>query len=762
MDLKLFKHSNILFFLLLFSAIMQGQMYTLDATHQDTYLRKGHIKVQPHPGAPVQFGVNSKYFEKDGRPWFPLMGEFHFVRYPHELWEEEIIKMKSAGLQIIATYIFWNAHEEPEGKWNWTGDRDLRKFLELCKKHNMFVWLRIGPWSHGEQLYGGHPKRINKMRGKRSNNPAYLKEVEHLFRQIGEQTRGQYYKEGGPILGVQLENEFATGKGEHIDTLKKMALKTGITPVFFSITANTVFNDKEFGYIPLQGAYPYRGWEKGGGGPTKDFLYGNDQWILSNALGKLFYDARQYPKGLCEQGCGSQVKYRNRFVVEPHVVEAHLQNQIGRGMNLIGYYMFHGGTQLPGLKEPGYPESYDFQAPVSEFGLLRPSYKYLKILHHFINDFGQELVQMNVVEPANLVKDERNTSDLRYVARVKGDSGFLFLNNTQVRIRMPDKKVRFTLLLPGEKLVFPKNDFLLKGETTAIMPFNLVLNSALLKYATAQPMSLLKNNNNQILFLVRQGENPVELAFDENTIEDIDADHWEKERSNGMIILTKKDNFKKMLSITDREGNKIQIRILSRKEAENSWRLKIDGKESLVITCADLMSYGDKIELRQLDDTDFFMEVYPRPEKGFMKPDKDPENAEGDDSGRLSVSVKQSDSRIKVKQTDRDKAVLTIPERLPENCSDVIVQIKYSGGSITAEINGKVVTDDLFTGQTWNFGLKRFILRYPGEKIVFKVEPWSNKITGIPEKIVKRIKRSGPEFEEISVHKQYKVIIEGK
>jgi len=138
-------------------------------------------------------------------------------------------------------------------------------------------------------------------------------------------------------------------------------------------------------------------------------------------------------------------------------------------MNLIGYYMFHGGTQLTGLKEPGYPESYDFQAPVSEFGLLRPSYKYLKILHHFINDFGQELVQMSVVEPANLVKDGRNTSDLRYVARLKGDSGFLFLNNTQVRIRMPDKKVRFTLLLPGEKLVFPKNDFLLNNLLTNLV-----------------------------------------------------------------------------------------------------------------------------------------------------------------------------------------------------------------------------------------------------------------------------------------------------
>lgn len=202
--------------------------------------------------------VNSRYFIKNGEPWFPLMGEFHYIRYPEHLWEEEIVKMKSGGLDIVATYVFWNAHESPKGTWDWGGIKDLRRFISLCQKQNMYVWLRIGPWSHGEQLHGGHPVWINNMRGKRSNSPEYLSDSQKLYNQIGKQVKGLFFKDGGPIIGVQLENEYATGDPDHVSTLKKMALKAGITPVYFTITANTVFNDEKMKAIPLQGAYPYR------------------------------------------------------------------------------------------------------------------------------------------------------------------------------------------------------------------------------------------------------------------------------------------------------------------------------------------------------------------------------------------------------------------------------------------------------------------------------------------------------------------------
>jgi len=115
------------------------------------------------PGAPPQTGyldlggrsstghdleVNSQYLVLDGKPWLPVMGEFHYSRYPEKDWETEILKMKAAGVQIVSTYVFWIHQEEIEGEFDWTGQRDLRRFVELCGKHGMYVFLRIGPWEH--------------------------------------------------------------------------------------------------------------------------------------------------------------------------------------------------------------------------------------------------------------------------------------------------------------------------------------------------------------------------------------------------------------------------------------------------------------------------------------------------------------------------------------------------------------------------------------------------------------------------------------
>ena len=102
-------------------------------------------------------GLNAQYLTLDGKPWLPVMGEIHYSRVPEAEWETEILKMKSAGVQIISTYIIWIHHEEVEGQWDWTGNKDLRHFVQLCAKHGMYVVPRIGPWSHAEVRNGGFP-----------------------------------------------------------------------------------------------------------------------------------------------------------------------------------------------------------------------------------------------------------------------------------------------------------------------------------------------------------------------------------------------------------------------------------------------------------------------------------------------------------------------------------------------------------------------------------------------------------------------------
>ena len=94
-------------------------------------------------------GLNSRYLTLNGKPWLPAMGEFHFSRYPRDQWENEILKMKAAGVNIVAAYVIWIHHEEIEGQSDWTGQRDLRAFAQICAKHHMYTTVPTSRFGHG-------------------------------------------------------------------------------------------------------------------------------------------------------------------------------------------------------------------------------------------------------------------------------------------------------------------------------------------------------------------------------------------------------------------------------------------------------------------------------------------------------------------------------------------------------------------------------------------------------------------------------------
>ncbi|WP_316816683.1 beta-galactosidase [Pedobacter nyackensis] len=741
--------TQLVVFCMCFAYLANAQVYEIDARAK-TARKENALPFSGKNPAGITLSANNKYFEKNGKPWFPVMGELHYNRVPYQEWEQEIIKMKSGGLSIVATYVFWNEHETAKGVWDWKNNRDIRRFVELCARHHMLVWLRIGPWSHGEQLNGGYPDWIQKMKGHRSNDPEYLAESAKLYRQIGLQTKSLYFKDGGPIIGTQLENEYASGQPGHIAKLKEMALQANITPVYWSITANTVFDDKKMEVIPLQGAYAYRGWERAGGKATKDFLYGNDQWIMSDALGKVYYDVTMFPKGMCEQGAGSQMTFNNRFVVDPGVAEAHVQNQVGRGMNLMGYYMFHGGTQTPGLEEPGYPYSYDFQAPLDEFGLLRPSYKYLKVLHTFINDFGTDLAEMQVFEAENPVRNELDTAKLRYVVRANNNSGFLFLGNTQVRVNMPDKNVSVKVKLDQETITFPY--LLLKGQTIATLPFNLKVGKAVIKYVTAQPLARLVNGKKTTIFFQElPGVNP-QLAFDDASIVTKNFEGWKVEKSGNNVQLTAGKN--KNLEVKDKEGNIISLVFLSRKQAENSWRLKLKGEEALVVSEADVMIEDNKLTLQQTGNDAFGIQVYPRSLNAI--------SGLKSQSGKTAVFdsyiVKTTPyvPKVTITYPEKQNAVVQLPKNLPSNVASVILKVDYLGGSALLLQNGKHITDNLYNGETWNIGLQRFM---KGGEITLKLQDWNNRTTGVAPELVKEITEKGTMFKKVNAVPQYQTVL---
>lgn len=743
------KNSVLLLFFVFISVLgfSQAKKYEIDAS-SPSYKQ---IKALPFSGKNIvtgdKFSVNNVYFEKNDKPWFPVMGEMHYNRVRPEDWDIEMKKMKAGGLSIVSTYVFWNEHETAEGVWDWEGNRNLRQFVETAAKNGLYVWLRIGPWSHGEQLHGGHPEWINNMKGKRSNTPQYLEASQKLYDQIGKQITGLFVKDGGPIVGVQLENEYANGQAEHIAKLKELAISEGIQPVYWTVTANTVFDDKKMEVIPLQGSYPYRGWETAGGKATKDFLYGNDQWIMGDAFGgKLYYDVDLFPRGLCEQGAGSQMTYGNRFIVEPHVVEAHLQNQVGRGMNLVGYYMFHGGTQTPGLKELSCPESYDFQAPIGEFGQLRPSYKYLKILHNFINDFGTELAPMTVVEPVNPVRDELDSTNLRYIVRVKDNSGFVFLGNTQVRVNMTDKNIQLNIKLKDETVSFPS--FVLKGQTTPVLPFNMNINDVLLKYALAQPFAKVENNGNvQVFFQKLTGVNP-QFAVNLPTNAKLDAKGWTLNKNKDLYNFTTTGSNR--IQITKADGKTVTFIFLDRTEAEKAWRVNYNGKQALIISDADILVNENKLELFRMETNAVNLKIYP----ANINLVPSAKNVKGKDYATYSTTIPKSIAPVII-QKNKDNALVKVPESFPQNVADIFLNISYLGSSAEVLLNNKVATDNLYNGTDWLVGLKRFA----GKEITIEAKPWEDYITGVAEDKMKLVKQKGQTIEKIEIKPQYKTFI---
>ena len=128
--------------------------YTINVANlPEKEIIKGHLDLGGTNPNGDSIDVNNYYITYNGKPFFPIIGEFHFSRYPAQYWEESIKKMKAGGINVIATYVFWNIHERKEGVFDWTGNLNLRHFAELCEKNNMFLIVRNGaflPWGNAQ------------------------------------------------------------------------------------------------------------------------------------------------------------------------------------------------------------------------------------------------------------------------------------------------------------------------------------------------------------------------------------------------------------------------------------------------------------------------------------------------------------------------------------------------------------------------------------------------------------------------------------
>ena len=454
-----------------------------------------------------EINVTSRYFTRNGKPWIGVMGEFHFSRYSRENWHRELAKMKAGGITIVSTYLFWIYHEEIEGEMDFGGDNDIRAFIEECKDVGLDVVIRIGPWAHGECRNGGFPDWLLKKDYKlRDNNEEYLAVVKKWYQSIYNEVKGLFYKDGGNIIAVQIENEFVDN-AEHLAKLKEIAVECGFIAPIYTVTG---WNSASGAKIPVDEVVPVFGgyceapWENHMNrlSPSPHYFFNrmrNDSAIGTDLIAKTQSDGWQlpyerYPFATCELGGGIEVTHHRRPIIKPMDIYAVSLVKLGDGNNLVGYYMYHGGTNKIGelstfneTKATGYPNdypilSYDFQAPLSEYGEVREQYGLLNMLHMFVNDFGEEFAPMIAVDSGNTVAAD-DTNSLRYGMRTDGKRGFVFVNHYQRLTELADIE---NAVISAENVEFPPID--VKGEVSFFMPFNMKMGDSVLEYATAQPL----------------------------------------------------------------------------------------------------------------------------------------------------------------------------------------------------------------------------------------------------------------------------------
>ncbi len=660
--------------------------------------------------------VDSRSLRLNGQPWTPVMGEFHYTRYPENEWRAELLKMKAGGIDIVATYVFWIHHEEIEGQWNWSGNHDLHRFVELAHEAGLKVIVRCGPWCHGEVRNGGVPDwAIAKGWKIRTDDPPYLAHVKIIYGQIAAQLAGLRWKDGGPVIGIQLENEYS-GPAEHLLHLKQIARDAGLdVPVYTRTGWPALKTPMPFGkMLPLYGAYAEGFWDRETtsmpGHYWSVFHFSSlrtDANIANEALGrrdvKDASDVSRYPYLTCEIGGGMVSSYHRRIRVDPRDIDATTLVKIGSGSVSPGYYMYHGGTNPEGklttlMENQGTPttnwndmpvKNYDFQAPLGQYGQVRPQYRMLRRLHLFLHSFGSALTGMDTFLPVLRPTGKEDYSTLRWAVRSNGSAGYVFVNNYERSAKLPEKKgIQFAITLAdGSTLTFPGTPVTVAADERFLWPFNLDFGHGLkLVWATAQPLCVTADTGGSTYYFAQTGSIPAQFAIhsakgDQTLVVDRpDAGHVPIETPVGD------------------DGHKVKI---------------------IVLNEADSLALSRDANTGTIHFDAHAPEIAPR-SAGF-------ESVRTAGPAR-EIPLGKISQPVAVEPSDADFAQaavwkIKLPADFDPAAADTLLRIRYVGDVARVYLGGRLINDDFYNGAPLEIGLRRYAAELKNAELTIAILP---------------------------------------
>lgn len=315
--------------------------------------------------------IDGAHFMRSGRPYQIIAGSMHFQRIPRAYWRDRLEKARAMGLNTITTYVFWNAVEPRPGHFDFSGRNDVAAFLRLAQAEGLDVILRPGPYACAEWEAGGLPAWLfaDPHLHVRTRDPAFLRAVNRYFTALGRQVAPLMASHGGPVIAVQVENEYGSyGNDRHyMEDIRRALTNTGMGSdiLFTSDGPAELKNDALPGVLAVVNFAP--------GDARKAFAK------LAALRPRQPRMAGEYWAGWFDQWGGPHARTDARAQAKE------LAWMLGQG-DSVNLYMFEGGTSfgfMNGANDQGGPTdhyapqttSYDYDAALDEGG--RPRHKFM-------------------------------------------------------------------------------------------------------------------------------------------------------------------------------------------------------------------------------------------------------------------------------------------------------------------------------------------------------------------------------------------------
>ena len=341
------------------------------------------------------FEIGEKDFLLDGRPFVVRCGEVHYARIPRAYWQHRLQMLRAMGCNAVGCYMFWNFHEREKGVFKWDGRADAAEFCRMAQKEGLWVILRPGPYSCAEWEGGGAPWWLMaddtangaKPISMRSSDPRWVVPATNWLHEVGRQLAGLQVTKGGPILMVQVENEYGLHGGDvaYMRTLRQAVIDAGFEVPLYACNPPRVMQN---GLIPelFQAA-------NFGADPEQRF-----EIVRKYQPKGPLMCAEYYPAWFDTWGQAHHYAKSDREFFGP--IDWMFDHRVS-----FSLYMAHGGTTFGGwvgCRNPFIPNvtSYDFEAPINENGRANPSYaKYRERAMRHLNE-GETVPEQPAEIPA--------------------------------------------------------------------------------------------------------------------------------------------------------------------------------------------------------------------------------------------------------------------------------------------------------------------------------------------------------------------------